>query len=262
MIDQLIVISNIHAAEHLPHVIWESHPKHQQAGFIVEVNAGSLLNDPLVNSHSARTPSANHVDDLVMKGWRVAPVLWPEHSQIRIAVQGPGALHLADAAPKSLDTFSVPFVAHSGPDVCWLNSYMWTHQGVDFEEPPENAVGFIYRIEQVSTGRYYIGKKILWNRVAKPPLKGKKRRRISQKPSDWKTYYGSSDELKELVTQNPADFKREVLRVCFSKSEMSYWETYEIMASHALIDPLSFNKWISARIQANTLTSMSTGTLV
>lgn len=131
---------------------------------------------------------------------------------------------------------------------------MWLFDGENFVEVPEDAVGFIYRIEQKSTGKYYIGKKIFWNKVCKPPLKGKKRRRISRKPSDWKTYYGSSDELKALVVENPDDFVRTILRVCKSKSEMSYWETYEIMVSHALMDSLSFNKWISARIQANTLT--------
>jgi hypothetical protein len=130
---------------------------------------------------------------------------------------------------------------------------MWMYDGQEFTQAPEDAVGFIYRIEQISTGMYYIGKKIFWNRVAKPPLKGKKRRRISQKASDWPKYYGSSDELKALVTLNPDDFTRTVLRICASKSEMSYWETYEIMVSQALLDPLSFNKWISARIQANTL---------
>jgi hypothetical protein len=37
----------------------------------------------------------------------------------------------------------------------------WLFLGQPVDEPPLNAVGFIYRIERLDTGRKYIGKKLL-----------------------------------------------------------------------------------------------------
>ena len=49
--------------------------------------------------------------------------------------------------------------------------------------------GFVYCITNVLTGRRYIGRKYFWS-LRKP--RGKSRRVKSE--SDWKKYYGSSDE--------------------------------------------------------------------
>ena len=61
-----------------------------------------------------------------------------------------------------------------------------------------------------------------------PPLKGKSRKRIVIKESDWQTYYGSSDEVKALVEDiGEGGFKREIIHLCKSRGVMSYMEAKE-----------------------------------
>lgn len=135
----------------------------------------------------------------------------------------------------------------------------WTYEGKEFEESDIGEYeGFVYLITELSTGKKYVGKKIFFNKVSKPPLKGKKRRRISKKFSDWETYYGSSDIMKEAIDKNGVfDYKREIIRLCKSKSEMSYIESKEIFVRDALIKDDYYNNWISCRIQRNTLKGLT-----
>lgn len=132
---------------------------------------------------------------------------------------------------------------------------MWFYgQDVFTEEHVEKYVGFVYLITELSTGRLYVGKKIFKNKKAKKPLKGKVNRRLTKVASDWENYYGSSDDLKKAVAIHGKDnYKREILYLCRSKSEMSYWETKEIFARDALLRPEYYNNWCSCRIQRNTL---------
>jgi len=134
----------------------------------------------------------------------------------------------------------------------------WIYKNNPFlESDVGDFIGFVYLITEISTGRKYIGKKIFYNKVVKPPLKGKSRRRISRKFSDWQTYYSSSDEIKDIVAgQGDADYKREILRLCMSKAEMSYFETKEIFSRDALLKDEYINKWVSSRIQKNQLKSV------
>lgn len=131
----------------------------------------------------------------------------------------------------------------------------WLYNDEPFlEEHIGDHIGFVYLITEKETGKKYIGKKILFNKVSKPPLKGKKKRRISVKYSDWQTYYGSSKELCDLVeAQGKDSFTRVILHLCKSKGEMSYRESEEIFKRNALLSPEYWNSWISCRIQANTL---------
>ena len=64
-------------------------------------------------------------------------------------------------------------------------------------------------IEDLDTGRLYIGKKVMFFKGFKSVKK--KRKRIL-KESDWREYYGSSDVLNEEVAKRGADrFKRTIL---------------------------------------------------
>jgi hypothetical protein len=113
-------------------------------------------------------------------------------------------------------------------------------------EFPEKSVGFIYKITRKSDGKYYIGKKKLTFKRTKV-VKGKKKRLLVE--SDWKIYYGSSEELKSDVTLlGEESFHREILHVCFSLSECSYRETEEIFKRGCLLDPNSYNSWVSCKI--------------
>ena len=69
----------------------------------------------------------------------------------------------------------------------------------------QETFGFIYLIINTINSKKYIGKKQLFSKTTKPPLKGKKRKRIEYKKSDYEKYYGSSEELKkdsDVVVEN------------------------------------------------------------
>ena len=90
----------------------------------------------------------------------------------------------------------------------------------------EDYFGFVYIITNLETNKKYIGKKFFHHTKKLPPLKGMKRKRTVVKESDWKTYYGSSNILKEELKQHGKDkFKREIIKLCTNKKELTYWET-------------------------------------
>ena len=117
----------------------------------------------------------------------------------------------------------------------------------DFEENP--PMGFVYRIENKETGKFYIGQKKIIKVEKRPPLKGKVRKRKIVKQSDWKTYCGSSNDLKNDVKEAGEDkFKFTIIRFCDSKWECSYWELYHQMHNHVLFREDSYNGIINVRI--------------
>tara|TARA_B100001564_G_C20502759_1_gene607004 strand:+ start:186 stop:599 length:414 start_codon:yes stop_codon:yes gene_type:complete len=112
-----------------------------------------------------------------------------------------------------------------------------------------DQVGFVYVITRLSDGKKYVGKKLFISNRSLPPLKGKKRRRRVVKESDWMTYYGSSEEVKGLVEElGPESFKREILHLGCSKSELSYLEAKEQFDRGVLLDESYYNGIINCKI--------------
>jgi len=136
----------------------------------------------------------------------------------------------------------------------------WIYQGKPFtEDDVGDFIGFVYLITDTNTGKLYLGKKILFNKVVKPPLKGKTKRRISKKFSNWQEYYGSNETLNQLVAiGDKLTYKREILHLCRSKSQMSYMESKEIFARDVLLSDLWYNDWVSCRINRRQLSRFST----
>jgi hypothetical protein len=113
----------------------------------------------------------------------------------------------------------------------------WLYNNEEVEsinDLPEGAYGFIYRILNPD-GKFYIGKKSLIHNVKKALTKkelaeqsgpGRKAtKKVVQKESDWKTYYGSADGLKEdLEKIGKENFTREIIKICYNKKELTYWE--------------------------------------
>lgn len=117
----------------------------------------------------------------------------------------------------------------------------------DFEENP--PMGFVYRIENKETGKFYIGQKKILKVEKRPPLKGKVRKRKIVKQSDWKTYCGSSNELKNDVLKFGEDkFTFKIIRFCDCKWDCTYWELYYQMQNHVLFREDSYNGIINVRI--------------
>lgn len=112
---------------------------------------------------------------------------------------------------------------------------MWLHEK---EFNPEDYFGFVYLVTNLESGKKYIGKKFFHHTKKLPPLKGAKRKRTVTKESDWKSYYGSSKIIKEDISNLGKDkFKREILRLCQGKKELTYWETKLQFAEGVLEKP-------------------------
>lgn len=127
----------------------------------------------------------------------------------------------------------------------------WTYNNKLFDSDMiEDYIGFVYEVYDTENKMKYIGKKKFWTKVTKPPLKGKKNKRRSVKESDWKSYYGSSDEVKQLV-ENTGEwrFKRKILRLCKSLGEMSYYEMKEQIDRDVLLKPDEYyNAFVGGKI--------------
>ena len=83
------------------------------------------------------------------------------------------------------------------------------------EENADLPYGFIYKITNLTNDKKYIGKKQCQSIRKRPPLKGKKNKRIKICESDWKAYTGSCNELNEHIEQHGKDnFTFEILQLC------------------------------------------------
>jgi hypothetical protein len=123
----------------------------------------------------------------------------------------------------------------------------WLYDSIVFEKPNENDYGFVYQITNLINNKTYIGKKLFWFKKIKI-LKGKRKRYLAE--SDWKTYYGSSKFLLEEIEKFGKDnFKREILKLCKSKGECSYYEAKYQFDKDVLLNPdLYYNDWIICRV--------------
>ena len=107
----------------------------------------------------------------------------------------------------------------------------WTYQGTTFTSNDINSFfGYVYRITNLQTGKQYIGRKYFTQR-RKP--RGGKRKVTSE--SDWKSYYGSSKELKDDVKRlGRSVFKREIISLHLTKGWTNYEETRQLFLNNVL----------------------------
>lgn len=126
----------------------------------------------------------------------------------------------------------------------------WTYKGGPFPDLSVDLTewwGFVYLIEDRTTGRKYVGKKF-FTKAASKQVKGKKKK--IRKTSDWESYWGSNTLLQEEIqAKGSHNYTRTILHLCRSKAECSYLEAYEIFTRQALISDKYFNEWISCRIR-------------
>lgn len=125
----------------------------------------------------------------------------------------------------------------------------WIYKDKEVEELPELCEAFVYIITNTTNNKKYVGKKLAKFRVTRPPLKGKKRKRKSFKESDWRTYWGSSEHLKNDVQELGEDkFIREILYYCPSKGSAGYLEAREQFERNVLASDDYYNGIINVRI--------------
>ena len=133
---------------------------------------------------------------------------------------------------------------------------MWYYNNELFEITPEEYQGFVYQLTEINTNKKYIGKKNFWKPKVLPINKTRKRRVRTRVESNWKDYYGSSNEVCQLVEQYGKErFKREILKLCKTKGEMSYYEAKFQFDHNVLFRDDYYNNFIGCRIHAKHLTS-------
>lgn len=131
---------------------------------------------------------------------------------------------------------------------------MWTYEGKEIDEIPEDAFGFVYKITNTKDKREYFGKK-LFTKAGYKQVKGKRKK--IRKESDWKTYFGSSKELLADVEKlGEKHFKREILRFCKSRGECNYFESKYILEHDAIIDDKYYNDWLSVKVSRSHLKNL------
>lgn len=133
----------------------------------------------------------------------------------------------------------------------WLYKNKVIEKIEDFGE--NTPFGFIYKIENIDTGKFYIGKKQLISvtnvkmgkkELAEQPVQ--RGRKVTKKQvikeSNWKEYWGSNKFLLDDIKQLGEDkFKREILVICPIKKLLTYWELafqckYDVLQSNSYND--------------------------
>ena len=111
----------------------------------------------------------------------------------------------------------------------------WIYEGEPFTtDDIGDQFGFVYRITNLQTGKQYIGRKYFWQK--RKPRGGK--RRVTTE-SDWKRYYGSSDELKaDRKLLGNQLFKREIISLHETLGKVNYEETKQLFLHNVLIESL------------------------
>lgn len=131
----------------------------------------------------------------------------------------------------------------------------WLYNNQPVETLPEDCVGFVYMITNLTNQRKYIGKKLAkfaktTHRTVKLKNGNKKKRKIRSKvESDWRDYYGSSPELsKDVDLLGKHNFQRDILYLCKSKAECSYVEAREQFSRKVLESTDWYNGHIQVRV--------------
>lgn len=127
---------------------------------------------------------------------------------------------------------------------------MWHYKTKEFNETPEEYQGFVYVITEKDTGMKYIGKKFFWKPKVLPKTKKRKRKVRTRAESDWRTYFGSSQEVKLLIEEKGEDnYHREILKLCKTKGECSYYEMKYQLEDDVLLKPDEYyNAFIGGKI--------------
>lgn len=127
---------------------------------------------------------------------------------------------------------------------------MWEYKE---EFNAEGYLGFVYKIENLTNGMFYFGKKqFQFKRRVK--LKSRKNKLTKITKSGWEDYWGSSKELlQDIEKLGKNNFKKVILVLCKTKAEQTYYENYYIYENHNLLNPLCYNKHIGHVYAKNVL---------
>jgi len=119
----------------------------------------------------------------------------------------------------------------------------WLLNHVEFTEDmiPEGAVGFIYEMTAIIDGKSvkYIGKKNFYadvkTKLGKKETPTDKRLKTYKrvKKATYKNYYSSNDVLKK-AHKDGVNIRREILKICYTKTELTYQEARYLFCNDVL----------------------------
>jgi hypothetical protein len=129
----------------------------------------------------------------------------------------------------------------------------WVYQHKEFTEDmiPDGAVGFVYQMDVILDGerKSYIGKKNFFadvkTKLSKKALSTDKRKKTYKRVRKivYQNYYSSNEKLK-AAHKAGVQIKRTILKICYSKTELSYQEVkYQFMC-----EVLEKDIWLNANI--------------
>ena len=101
----------------------------------------------------------------------------------------------------------------------------------EINDIPQNTFGFIYITTHIPTGKkslyHNVKKKLTKKELAEQPVtRGRKlTTQTIQKESDWKTYYGSEEFIKQKIKEGKhEEFTREIIQLVSNKKLLTYFE--------------------------------------
>jgi hypothetical protein len=121
---------------------------------------------------------------------------------------------------------------------------MWIYEDKEvtsIQDLDAKCIGFVYLIID-GNNKYYIGQKSLFSKrkrrfgkkeSAAITDKRKKTYEYVIKESDWMTYTGSNKELNDNI-KNGIKYKKFILKLCYNKKQLLYYETKYLMANDAI----------------------------
>ena len=138
-----------------------------------------------------------------------------------------------------------------------MKKWLYKNKEIEcIEDLGENVFGFIYVTTHIPTGKKYLGKKSLYSTINKklgkkelanqPITRGRsKTTKQITKESDWKTYYGSEEFIKDKIKNNlHSEFSREIIQLVPTKKLLTYFECkYQFI--HSVLES---DKWINTNV--------------
>ena len=132
---------------------------------------------------------------------------------------------------------------------------MWIYNDQEVVVAPDGAVGFIYLMTNIETGRKYIGKKYLYSErkvnmgkkeIAALQNKRLKKWKVVKKDSDWQEYNSSCDEIKAEIKAG-VKFDKQIICWTYSKLETYYLEVKYQFQNNVLESDEWYNKNIASK---------------
>lgn len=114
----------------------------------------------------------------------------------------------------------------------------WIYDGQEITETPNDYEGLIYIIHNETKSKFYIGRKSFYSYSKKKltpaekllPENKRKTFKIVKIPTKWQSYTGSCRELNDDIKSGDI-IRKEVIRLCKTRKEMTIWETKEILCN-------------------------------